>query len=53
MALIALILIAVAVAVVVILATDKAASVHVREVAGDTVDNVVDDLKQLVKDNTQ
>jgi serine/threonine-protein kinase len=53
MALIALIVIAGAVAVMVILLTDKAAGVEIREVAGDTVDNVVSDLKQLVRDNTQ
>ena len=53
MALIALILIAAAVAAAVILTTDKAAGVQIRKVAGDTVDNVVNDLKHLVKDNTK
>ena len=53
MALIALVLIAAAVAAAVILTTDKAAGVQIRRVAGDTVDNVVNDLKQLVKDNTK
>jgi hypothetical protein len=53
LALIALILIAAAVAAAVILTTDKAAGVQIRKVAGDTVTRVVDDLKQLVKDNTK
>ena len=53
MALIALILIAAAVAAAVILTTDKAAGVQIRKVAGDTVDNVVNELKHLVKDNTK
>lgn len=53
MALVALVLIAAAVATAVILATDQASGVQISEVAGDTVDSVVQDLKQLVRDNTQ
>jgi len=52
-ALVALVLIAAAVATAVILATDQASGVQISEVAGDTVDSVAQDLKQLVRDNTQ
>ncbi len=50
---IALVLIAAAVAAAVIVTTDKAAGVKVTKVAGDTVDQVVKDLKDLVKKNTK
>ncbi len=50
---IALMLIAAAVAAAVIVATDKAAGVKVTKVAGNTVDQVVKDLKDLVKQNTR
>jgi len=53
LALVALVLIAAAVASVVIVTTDKAAGVKVTEVAGDTVDQVVEDLKDLVRKNTE
>jgi serine/threonine protein kinase len=53
LALVALVLVAAAVATAVILATDKAASVHIREVAGDTVDSVTSELKDLVDKNTE
>jgi eukaryotic-like serine/threonine-protein kinase len=49
----ALVLIAAAVAAAVIVATDKAAGVKVTKVAGNTVDQVVKDLKDLVKKNTR
>ncbi|HWC08756.1 MAG TPA: hypothetical protein VG458_06865, partial [Solirubrobacterales bacterium] len=52
-ALVALVLVAAAVATAVILATDKAAGVHIREVAGDTVDKVTSELKDLVDKNTE
>jgi serine/threonine protein kinase len=52
LALVALVLIAAAVATAVILATDKATGVHVSEVAGNTVDRVVEEVKELVKKNT-
>ncbi len=52
-ALIALVLIAAAVAAAVIVTTDKAAGVKVTKVAGDTVDQVVTELKDLVKKNTR
>ena len=45
--------IAAAVAAAVILATDKAAGVKVSRVAGDTVDKVVEEVKELVKQNTE
>ncbi len=53
LALVALILIAAAVAAAVIFATDKATSVKATEVAGDTIENVVDEFKELVKKNTE
>jgi len=53
LALVALVLIAAAVAAAVIVTTDKAAGVKVTEVAGDTVDQVVEDLKDLVRKNTE
>ncbi len=53
LALLGLILVAAVVATAVIMATDKAASVHVREVAGDTVDKVTEELKDLVNKNTE
>jgi serine/threonine-protein kinase len=53
MATVALVLIAAAVATAVIVATDKATGVHASEVAGDTVDKVVEEVKELVKKNTE
>ncbi len=53
LAIVALVLIAAAVATAVILATDKATGVHVSEVAGNTVDRVVEEVKELVKKNTE
>jgi hypothetical protein len=53
MAAVALVLIAAAVAAAVILATDKATGVHATEVAGNTVDKVVEEVKDLVKKNTE
>jgi serine/threonine protein kinase len=53
MALVALVLIAAAVAAAVIYATDKATGVHATEVAGNSVDKVVEELKDLVKKNTE
>ncbi|MFN8161062.1 MAG: protein kinase [Solirubrobacterales bacterium] len=53
LALLALILIAAAVAAAVILATDRATGVQIKKVAGDTVDRVVTDLKDLVNSNTK
>lgn len=53
LALVALVLVAAAVATAVILATDKAAGVHIKEVAGDTVDKVVKELNDLVEKNTE
>jgi len=50
---VALVLIAAAVAAAVIVATDKATGVHATEVAGDTVDKVVEEVKELVKKNTE
>ena len=52
MALVALVLIAAAVAAAVIFTTDKATGVKVTEVAGNTVDKVVEEFKELVKKNT-
>jgi eukaryotic-like serine/threonine-protein kinase len=52
-ALIALILIAAAVATAVIITTDKAAGVKVSKVAGNTVEKVVDEVKELIKKNTK
>jgi eukaryotic-like serine/threonine-protein kinase len=53
MALVALVLIAAAVAAAVIYTTDKATGVRATEVAGDTVDKVVEEIKDLVKKNTE
>jgi serine/threonine-protein kinase len=52
-ALIALLLVAAAVATAVIITTDKAAGVKVSKVAGQTVDKVVEEVKDLVKKNTE
>ncbi len=53
LAAVALVLIAAAVAAAVIIATDKATGVHASEVAGNTVDKVVEEVKELVKKNTE
>jgi serine/threonine protein kinase len=53
LALVALVLVAAAVATAVIVSTDKAAGVKVSRVAGDTVDKVVEELKELVNRNTE
>jgi serine/threonine-protein kinase len=53
LALVALVLVAAAVATAVIVSTDKAAGVKVSRVAGDTVDRVVEELKDLVRDNKE
>jgi eukaryotic-like serine/threonine-protein kinase len=53
LALVALVLIAAAVATAVIVTTDKATGVRAREVAGDTVDKVVEEFKDLVSKNTE
>jgi serine/threonine-protein kinase len=53
MAAVALVLIAAAVAAAVIIATDKATGVRATEVAGDSVDKVVEEFKELVKKNTE
>ena len=53
LALIALVLVAAAVAAAVIVATDDSAGVRLKEISGDTVDKVVDELRALVEDNTQ
>jgi serine/threonine-protein kinase len=53
LALVALVLVAAAVAAAVIITTDKAAGVKVSRVAGDTVDKVVEEVKDLVKKNTE
>jgi serine/threonine-protein kinase len=53
LAAVALVLIAAAVATAVIVATDKATGVHANEVAGNTVDKVVEEVKELVKKNTE
>jgi serine/threonine-protein kinase len=52
-ALIALVLIAAAVAAAVIFATDDSAGDRIRDVTGDTIQQVVDEMRQLVRDNTQ
>ncbi len=49
----ALVLIAAAVAFTVIALTDRAASVKVRDWAGNSVEKLTDELKQQVRDNTQ
>jgi eukaryotic-like serine/threonine-protein kinase len=53
LALVALVLVAAVVATAVILATDKAAGVKVSRVAGDSVDKVVEEVKDLVRENTE
>ncbi len=53
LALIALVLVAAAVAAAVIITTDKAAGVKVSKVAGNTVEKVVEEVKGLVKKNTE
>ena len=53
MAAVALVLIAAAVAAAVIVATDKATGVRASEVAGNSVDKVVEEFKELVKKNTE
>jgi serine/threonine-protein kinase len=53
LALVALVLVAAAVATAVIVTTDKAAGVKVSRVAGDTVDKVVEELKDLVNNNKE
>ncbi len=53
LALVALVLVAAAVATAVIVATDKAAGVHIKEVVGDSVDKVSQELKDLVDKNTE
>ncbi|HET8815634.1 MAG TPA: protein kinase [Solirubrobacterales bacterium] len=53
LALVALVLVAAAVATAVIVTTDKAAGVRISKVAGDTVDKVVEEVKDLVRDNTE
>ncbi|HEV7770893.1 MAG TPA: protein kinase [Solirubrobacterales bacterium] len=53
LALVALVLIAAIVATAVILATDKARGVDVSKVAGNTVDKVVEEMKEAVQKNTE
>jgi eukaryotic-like serine/threonine-protein kinase len=53
LALVALVLVAAAMAAAVIITTDKAAGVKVSKVAGDTVDKVVEEVKELVDRNTE
>jgi serine/threonine protein kinase len=53
MALVALVLIAAAVAAAVIYTTDKATGVKATEVAGNTIDKVVEEFKELVKKNSE
>ena len=53
LALVALVLVAAAVATAVIVTTDKAAGVKVTKVAGDTVDKVVEEFKDLVNKNKE
>ena len=53
LAAVALVLIAAAVAAAVILATDQATGVKATEVAGDSVDQVVEEFKELVQKNTE
>jgi eukaryotic-like serine/threonine-protein kinase len=53
MALVALVLIAGAVAAAVIYTTDKATGIKATEVAGNTVDKVVEEFKELVKKNQE
>ncbi len=53
LALIALALVAAAVATAVIVATDRSAGDKIREVTGNTVNKVLDEMRSVVKDNTQ
>ncbi len=53
LALLALVLVAAVVAAAVIYTTDKAAGVKVSKVVGNTVDKVVEEVKDLVKKNTE
>jgi eukaryotic-like serine/threonine-protein kinase len=53
LAIVAMVLIAAAVAAAVIYTTDQASGVKVTEVAGDSVDRVVEELKNLVRKNTE
>jgi eukaryotic-like serine/threonine-protein kinase len=53
LAAVALVLIAAAVAAAVIVATDRATGVRATEVAGDSVDRVVEEFKELVERNTE
>jgi eukaryotic-like serine/threonine-protein kinase len=53
LAAVALVLIAAAVAAAVIVATDRATGVRATEVAGDSVDRVVEEFKELVRKNTE
>jgi eukaryotic-like serine/threonine-protein kinase len=53
LAAVALILVAAAVATAVIVTTDKAAGVKVSRVAGDTIEKVVEEVKELVRDNKE
>ncbi len=53
LALVALVLIAAAVAAAVIYTTDRATGVEATEVAGDSVDRVVEEFKDLVRKNTE
>ena len=53
LAAVALVLVAAAVAAAVIVSTDKAAGVKVSRVAGDTIDRVVEEVKELVRNNTE
>jgi len=53
LALVALVLVAAAVAGAVIYATDQAAGVKVTKIAGESVDKVVEELKEAVKKNTE
>jgi serine/threonine protein kinase len=53
LAAVALVLVAAAVAAAVIVSTDKAAGVKVSRVAGDTIDKVVEEVKEIVRNNTE
>ena len=53
LALAALVLIAAAVATAVIVSTDKASGVRATEVAGDSVDKVIEEFKDLLSQNTE
>jgi eukaryotic-like serine/threonine-protein kinase len=53
LAAVALVLIAAAVATAVIVATDQASGVRASEVAGDSIDRVVEEFKELVQRNTE